>query len=135
LNNHIKHTIYIYIYKLKAQWSDPVSLTFHCVLRKLYTEPSICASYHISVHLTTRFQRRRFFLEINQSAIRITCCGLVWYLIQQYFSYIVAVSVIDGENHRHVATHLQTLSHNVVHLALIEIWTHNISGDRHWLHI
>jgi hypothetical protein len=24
-----------------------------------------------------------------------------------------------------------TLSHNVVHLALIEIRTHNISGDRH----
>ena len=25
----------------------------------------------------------------------------------------------------------KTLSHNVVHLALIEIRTHNISGDRH----
>ena len=35
-----------------------------------------------------------------------------------------------GENHRAVASHWQTLSHNVVHLALIEIWTHNISGDR-----
>jgi hypothetical protein len=30
-----------------------------------------------------------------------------------------------GENH------LQTLSHNFVHLTLIEIRTHNISGDRH----
>ena len=37
-----------------------------------------------------------------------------------------------GENHRSVASHCQTLSHyNVVHLALIEIRTHNISGDRH----
>ena len=36
-----------------------------------------------------------------------------------------------GENHRPVASHLQTLSHNIVHLALIEIRAHNISGDRH----
>ena len=36
-----------------------------------------------------------------------------------------------GENHRHVASHWQTLSHNVVDFALIEIRTHNISGDRH----
>ena len=36
-----------------------------------------------------------------------------------------------GENHRPVASHWQTSSHNVVHLALVEIRTHNISGDRH----
>jgi len=44
-----------------------------------------------------------------------------------------SVLLVDetGENHRPVASHRQTLSHNVVHIALIEIRTHNISGDRH----
>ena len=36
-----------------------------------------------------------------------------------------------SENHRPVASHRQTLSHNAVHLGLIEIRTHNISGDRY----
>ena len=33
---------------------------------------------------------------------------------QQYFSYIMAVSFISGENHRPVAHHRQNLSHNFV---------------------
>ena len=41
---------------------------------------------------------------------------------------------VFGENLRPVASHWQTLSHNVVYLALIEIRTHNISGDGYGLH-
>jgi hypothetical protein len=49
---------------------------------------------------------------------------------QQYLRYIVTVSFIGGGPGK---SHWQTLPQNVVHLAiaLIEIWTHNISGDRH----
>jgi hypothetical protein len=44
---------------------------------------------------------------------------------------VVLVEETGGpeENHRPIASHWQTLSHNVVHLALIEIRTYNISDD------
>jgi hypothetical protein len=53
---------------------------------------------------------------------------------QQYFSYIVAVSLVEetegpGEKHSPVASHGQTVLHNIVHLALIKIRTQNISSD------
>jgi hypothetical protein len=46
-------------------------------LRKLNTEPSICASHQVSVHLAKQLQRRRF-LEIDQSETRMACGGHVY---------------------------------------------------------
>ena len=54
-----------------------------------------------------------------------------WYLtpLSTKFSYIVASVLLmgetgrSGENHQPIASHWQTLSYNVVHLALIEIRT------------
>jgi hypothetical protein len=45
----------LYHLKLVAQWAEPVSLTCHSVLRKLLTEPSMCASYQISINLAKWF--------------------------------------------------------------------------------
>jgi hypothetical protein len=41
-------------------------------MSNLYREPSIDASYQVSVHLAKRFQRRRF-LEIDLLETRIAC--------------------------------------------------------------
>jgi hypothetical protein len=41
-------------------------------MSNLYREPSMDASYQVSVHLTKRFQKRRF-LKIDQLETRIAC--------------------------------------------------------------
>jgi len=44
---------------------------------------------------------------------------------------------VPGENHRPVASHRQTSSHNVVSTTPrtgFDLTTLNIYGDRHWLH-
>jgi hypothetical protein len=66
---------------------------------------------------------------------------VLWCLIplSTIFSVILWRSVLlveeTGENHWPVASHWQTQSHNVVHLAMSGIRTNNISGDRYRLHI
>ena len=47
---------------------------------------------------------------------------------------LVEETGVPGENHRSVASHWQTLSHNVVSSTprLSRIQTHNVGSDGHW---
>ena len=49
---------------------------------------------------------------------------------------LVEETRVHRENHWPAASHWQTLSHNIVSKTprLIGIQTHNVNGDRHWLH-
>ena len=51
-------------------------LTNRNKMHNLYREPSVDASYQVSVHLAKRYQRRRF-KNIGQSETRIACGGHV----------------------------------------------------------
>jgi hypothetical protein len=63
------------ISELEAQWAEPVSLTFHSALRKLYTESSIGASTKFRFIWTSGF-REEFKKSANQKK-RVTCGGHV----------------------------------------------------------
>jgi hypothetical protein len=62
--------------KLKAQWAEPVSLTFHSVLRKLYTKPPKVIPTKFLFIWPSGFKGKYLF-EINQSETRIAFCDHV----------------------------------------------------------
>ena len=95
-------------------------------------------------HISQKILIVKFIIIVLQSNWILPVCLFVCLVVLSFtfnnISVISCQSVLleetggPGENHRPVASHWQILSHNV-HLALIEIRTHNICGDRNWLHI
>ena len=77
-----------------------------------------------------------------QCNMKILIRRLVWFMVfNDIFNNISVISwrsvlLVEntggtGENHRPATSRWQTISHNVVHLGLSGIRTHNISGERH----
>ena len=73
--------------------------------------------------------------------MKVVCWFMVFNATFNNFSVIswrlvllVEETWVPRTNNRPLASHWQTLSHNVVHLDVDEIPTHNINGGRHRLH-
>ena len=133
--------LYIIFCLIQSQTSQEFALIFHDVKSR----DELFGFWPRT--LLVDFQRFTSFL-INHNArwwntTRINClfCLFVCFMVfNATFSNISAISLLSvlmveetdvpGENHRPVASHWQTLSHYVVHFTLIEIRTHNISGDK-----
>ena len=101
--------------------------------------------FHIGItDLRTRNRNVKF---LSFPTINFLMDGLVWLMVfNATFNNISVIfwqsvllvkeTGVPGENHQPVASHWQTLSHNVVSSTHREEWvrTCNFRGDRHWLY-
>jgi hypothetical protein len=92
----------------------------------MYCEVPRTGIYRILSYLCVLWVRVMVFNAIFNNISNIS-----WWSV-----FLVEEPRITGENHRPAARHWQTLSHNIISSTpcLSGSWTHNISGNRHWLH-
>ena len=123
------------------------STTYHRVCNKSNTTGATCGAETANISGAPEFTPVFRWVRVARSLIfRVMFCFIVClfstifqlYRCGQFYWWRKPEDTEEtgghGENHRPVTSLWQTLSHNFVHLALIEIRSHNISGDGHWLH-
>ena len=114
---------------------------FYCFFKTKYKHINTVEACYLEVHRAAENLELSVIWLVGSKAGKLSlidvCCLMVFNATFNNISIISWRSVLlveetrgPGENHRPVTCHWQTLSHNVAYLALIEIRTHNISGDR-----
>jgi hypothetical protein len=94
--------------------------------RILLRTTQVSSSYHQSVYVFSSLFVCLFVCLMMFNATFNNISVISWRSV-----LLVEETGGPGEKHRPVGSDEQTLSYNVVHLALIMIRTHNISSDRH----
>ena len=101
--------------------------------------------YIVSIQWKAKIPRCRNSSKFNRKQKKYYTVGMVWFIVfNATFNNISVISwrsvlLVEEtgeprEINRLVGSHWPTLSHNFVHLALIEILTHDLCGHMHWMH-
>jgi hypothetical protein len=136
----INSQIYIIIFILNESWGIG-SLNDHIKFSKKYKKCCIKL-----VKLQSYLTCSKLIDYYTSCVIKFIQCSFWFMLLNATFNNISITSLqsvllveetgVPEENHQPAASHWQTLSHNVVSSTPRQsgIRTHNVSGDRHWLH-
>ena len=117
--------------------------TNSCIVSFLKRSVGFKQDVQFYTQMQLRQEQMRWVTSINRVILKGNC---LFYLLWLCFTPLSTIFKLyhgcqfywretrgSGENHQPIVMYWQPLSHSVVHITLIEIRTHNISGDKHWL--